>query len=282
MTSFAAAGALAMPLLSPAGSLAAEGSVIPIDVFVEFLDKVESMGTLGSALFTVTVMTAECIPLFPTQPLSIAAGLLYGPYKGAGLCLGAYVGASITAFLLARGVGRPLAEKVIQAEMSEEGESDDNSILANVQDAIKNGTELQQFVSIVFLRLTPVVPFSASNYVLGLSPLSFLPYFGATVVGMTPWAILFASLGSAGRSLLDGGEDFQQVLSELGEKASVYTEEALAFAVSAAVVAGGIWAFRRQQGDEEGTDALPEGASPSGAKSQTDSAEKPSKQKQRA
>ena len=54
-------------------------------------------------------------------------------HQGAGLCLGAYVGASITAFLLARGVGRPLAEKVIQAEMSEEGEGGDNSILANVQ-----------------------------------------------------------------------------------------------------------------------------------------------------
>ena len=150
-----------------------------------------------------------------------------------------------------------------------------------VQDAIKNGTELQQFVSIVFLRLTPVVPFSASNYVLGLSPLNFLPYFGATVVGMTPWAILFASLGSAGRSLLDGGEDFQQVLGELGEKASVYTEEALAVAVSAAVIGGGIWALRRQQGDEEGADALPEGASPEGAKSQTGT-KKPSKQKLRA
>ena len=37
MASFAVAGALALPLLCPAGSLAAEASVIPIDVFVEFL-----------------------------------------------------------------------------------------------------------------------------------------------------------------------------------------------------------------------------------------------------
>lgn len=82
---------------------------------------------------------------------------------------------------------------------------------ARMQDVIKNGSEFNKFMSILFLRLTPVVPFSASNYVLGLSPVGFLPFFTGTAAGMAPWAILFASLGSAGRQLLDGGEEFSEV-----------------------------------------------------------------------
>lgn len=37
------------------------------------------MGPYGPLLFVVTVVCAELIPLFPTQPLSLASGLLFGP-----------------------------------------------------------------------------------------------------------------------------------------------------------------------------------------------------------
>ena len=37
------------------------------------------MGPYGPLLFVVTVICAELIPLFPTQPLSLASGLLFGP-----------------------------------------------------------------------------------------------------------------------------------------------------------------------------------------------------------
>lgn len=39
------------------------------------------MGAWGGALFVLTVMTAEMVPLFPTQPLTLASGLLFGPAK---------------------------------------------------------------------------------------------------------------------------------------------------------------------------------------------------------
>ena len=37
------------------------------------------MGPYGPLLFVVAVASAELIPLFPTQPLSLASGLLFGP-----------------------------------------------------------------------------------------------------------------------------------------------------------------------------------------------------------
>ena len=41
--------------------------------------RLQEMGPYGPLLFVVTVACAELIPLFPTQPLSLASGLLFGP-----------------------------------------------------------------------------------------------------------------------------------------------------------------------------------------------------------
>lgn len=50
----------------------------PYDAPALLQDQVETLGPLGVLLFIVTVMLAEMVPLFPTQPLSLASGLLFG------------------------------------------------------------------------------------------------------------------------------------------------------------------------------------------------------------
>lgn len=44
-------------------------------------DQIDALGPWGGVLFVITVMCAEMIPLFPTQPLTLASGLLFGPFK---------------------------------------------------------------------------------------------------------------------------------------------------------------------------------------------------------
>ena len=44
-------------------------------------DDVENLGPWGPVLFVAAVAGCEMIPLFPTQPLSLAAGLLFGPVE---------------------------------------------------------------------------------------------------------------------------------------------------------------------------------------------------------
>ena len=53
---------------------------------------------------------------------------------------------------------------------------------------------------------------SASNYLLGLTPLTYPPFLLGSVGGMAVWAVIYASLGGAGRTLLQSGVSLDQVL----------------------------------------------------------------------
>lgn len=147
---------------------------------------VQALGPWGPVAFVTTISLVECIPLFPTQPFTIGAGLLFGATGGAASNLVGLCSASTIAFFLSRTVGKGLAQKVISEETDGEGEGEPGVVqskIADVQHAIENGSTLQQFGAIVLLRLTPVVPFSASNYVLGLTPVSYPVFISATGVG---------------------------------------------------------------------------------------------------
>ena len=52
---------------------------------------------------------------------------------------------------------------------------------------------------------------SASNYLLGMTPLEVPAFMTGTLAGMTVWGLVYASLGGASRSLLKSGVDPEQL-----------------------------------------------------------------------
>jgi hypothetical protein len=63
--------------------------------------------------------------------------------------------------MLARGVGRPLAERIISHELGGGGEGGQvQQKLAEVQSVIERGSFWQQAGAVMLLRMTPLVPFS--------------------------------------------------------------------------------------------------------------------------
>jgi hypothetical protein len=54
---------------------------------------------------------------------------------------------------------------------------------------------------------------SASNYLLGLTPVELGPLVIGTVAGMSVWSILYASLGGASKALLESGADLDVLLA---------------------------------------------------------------------
>eukprot|EP00798_Chlamydomonas_sp_ICE-L_P026422 gene26422-17521_t len=112
--------------------------------------QLEALGPAGPLLLIVAIIITELVPLFPTQPLSITSGLLFGPVK---------------------------------------------------------------------------VPYG--------------PYAVGTLVGLSGWCILYASLGGAGRVLLDNGSDLSTVMAGLLNQASGYSST-IATSVIALMATGGL------------------------------------------
>ena len=54
---------------------------------------------------------------------------------------------------------------------------------------------------------------SASNYLLGLTPLQYPPFIVGSVGGMAVWAVIYASIGGAGRTLLQSGVSLNDVFA---------------------------------------------------------------------
>ncbi len=113
---------------------------------------------------------------------------------------------------------------------------------------------------------------SASNYVLGLSPLPLPPFLAGTAAGMAFWSLFYASLGGASRSLLLRGVDPELLVADMMDKAGQYTRElgvaAVVLAAAALLYAGSGMVRRRLGG--AGGDARDAGSSAGDAGSSGD------------
>lgn len=221
---------------------------------VEWLETTPSWETIP--VCTALVVGSEMVPLLPTQPFALAAGLLFGAKEGFIVVLAGNVLAASLAFGVSRIIGSKAATWVMALEgeggesnpedmtmpstlspLSPMGEKTNNSSDGNTTNndsdnskpkslvsrldelkaKIEKGTFKEQTTTVFLYRLTPH-PFSASNYLFGLMPLRPLAYVAGTAGGMLPWAALYASVGATGRSLLSQGEALSQVFAELGEE----------------------------------------------------------------
>ena len=54
---------------------------------------------------------------------------------------------------------------------------------------------------------------SASNYLLGLTPVQLAPFAAGTLSGMAAWCSVYGTLGGAGRSVLKQGTSLDALLS---------------------------------------------------------------------
>lgn len=143
--------------------------------------RVRALGPWGPLLLALAYVPAALV-LLPAAPLSAAAGWLLGFWPGLLVAaLAGPIGASAT-FWLAGTAGRPLAARLSRRVPH----------VALLAEAVRRGGA----TVVVLLRLSPLVPFSALNYALGLTGLPVRRYAAASLVGMLPGAALYAWLGS--------------------------------------------------------------------------------------
>lgn len=141
--------------------------------------------------YVLAYITAVTLSLPGAVVLSLAGGLLFGPWLGTALTvLGATIGACLL-FLVARSALAPLV----------------TGRAAGLVDWLRPGLEKDGFFYLLTLRLIPVVPFWLLNLAPALVGMPFGPYVAATAIGIIPGTAVFVAIGSGlGEVLAAGGQ----------------------------------------------------------------------------
>jgi phospholipase D1/2 len=137
-------------------------------------------GAFGAALTCAGIYLLTLL-LFPVIPLVVACGWLYGTW-GALLSLPAAVASALTSFAAARMLGRSAATQVLL-------ENPRARALAEL--AAEGG-----LLTVALVRLSPVLPYTPSNAVLGLTGMRLRDLALGTALGMAPGIVLYSWAGS--------------------------------------------------------------------------------------
>jgi uncharacterized membrane protein YdjX (TVP38/TMEM64 family) len=141
---------------------------------------VEGLGIWGPIVFVAGYAVA-CVLLLPASLLTLAAGAIFGVRLGVPLVLaGATLGAA-AAFLIARHAGREVVLRRLARHPR----------LAAIDGIV--GARGGRVV--LLMRLSPVFPFAALNYALGVTRLRFRDFLVA-MIGIVPGTTLYVYSGA--------------------------------------------------------------------------------------
>ncbi len=151
-----------------------------VQVNFEFFEGLIITGLLGEIIYVLLNIVATVFAPITVLPLIVLAVGLWGVWIASILTILGWTLGGIIAFGLARKFGVPIILKFISL--------DD---IYRLEERIMIGNT---FWSVVFLRM--VVPVDVLSYALGLfSKIGFWTYALATLIGVIPFAFLFAYLG---------------------------------------------------------------------------------------
>lgn len=162
----------------------AVGVLVPLPSVDEVRAAVADLGPWGGVALALAYAAVTLTPA-PKNVLSIAAGLAFGFWTAlVWVYLGALLGAAIT-FVLGRALGRDAVERFTGARVA----------------AIDDLLARRGLLAVLGVRLVPVVPFTAINYVAGLTAVRRRDYALGTALGIIPGTVAYVALGAFGLEL---------------------------------------------------------------------------------
>ncbi len=126
------------------------------------------------------VYTFLSLLLFPGTVLSLAGGLLFGPYLGTLYTIIGATGGAILSYFIAGKLGKDFVIARLKGRFRE----------------LYLNSEKQGFKIIFLLRLIPLFPFDVVNYAAGLTSIRWHHFLAATVLGIAPGTFVYSFLGS--------------------------------------------------------------------------------------
>lgn len=160
-------------------------------------------------LLAATVLLAG-LSLMPTHAASLVAGMLFGWAGGSLLALCGTLGAALLGHrLLSALVGRRVLEALERRPRA-----------AAVHQALLGRGALGLAGLVALLRLSPLLPFAATNLVLAAARVPLVPFLAGTALGIAPRVCVVALAGS-GLAELDLSSTSDRRLALLGVVATV-------------------------------------------------------------
>lgn len=139
--------------------------------------------TVQSLVLFSLLYALVTVLFLPGTPFTILAGVLFGTFTGtAVVVVGASVGAFL-AFMLSRFFGKDAVESLLSTYAHRLYEYDKK-------------LEQHGLITMLFLRLVPLFPFNALNFVLGLTKVRKRDYMIGTVVGIIPGTFAYVYFGN--------------------------------------------------------------------------------------
>ncbi len=138
-----------------------------------------SYGKLAPLVYTI-MFTLSALTLFPDSVLAISGGMIFGFFYGTLYTIIGAVFAATLAFFVSRFLGQSILEKFLKH----------NKI------KVINAVEKRGFISVLVLRLIPLVPFDIISYGAGLTKISYVEYIGATALGIIPGVMVYINIGN--------------------------------------------------------------------------------------
>jgi uncharacterized membrane protein YdjX (TVP38/TMEM64 family) len=143
-------------------------------------DWVDGAGAWAPLVFVLVSASLTCA-LFPGPLLAGASGLLFGTALGFPLSLTAATLGAAAAFSISRHVGGDAVEHVAGRRVL----------------ALRDLVSRRGFVSVLYARIAPGMPYTLVNYAAGLTRIPLLAFACATALGAAPRAFAYTALGGS-------------------------------------------------------------------------------------
>jgi uncharacterized membrane protein YdjX (TVP38/TMEM64 family) len=141
---------------------------------------VDGYGAAGPLVF-VLVSASLTVVLFPGPVLAAASGLLFGTALGTPVAIASATLGATLAFSLSRWWAHDAVVALAGPRLA----------------ALRARVGRRGFLTVLYARIAPGVPYTLVNYAAGLTPIALRSFVSATALGVAPRAFAYTALGGS-------------------------------------------------------------------------------------
>jgi uncharacterized membrane protein YdjX (TVP38/TMEM64 family) len=143
-------------------------------------DWVDGYGAAGPLVF-IAVSASLTVVLFPGPVLAGASGLLFGTALGTPVSIASATLGATLAFCVSRWWAHDAIVALAGPRLT----------------ALREWVGRRGFLTVLYARIAPGVPYTLVNYAAGLTPIALRAFVAATAIGVAPRAFAYTALGGS-------------------------------------------------------------------------------------